>query len=121
MVRNHALAKSIADAAWTQFTHLLATKAAWAGRCFEVVNPAYTSQECSGCGWRNPALTLSDRVFHCLNPARPGCRLALDRDHNAARNILARGRGQRQEQHLQQVLSDLSDPRDQPAAPPALG
>jgi transposase len=36
-------------------------------------------------------LTLADRVFHCLNPDRPDCRLVLDRDRNAARNILARG------------------------------
>jgi putative transposase len=56
-----------------------------------VVDPKRTSQTCSGCGWRDPALTLADRVFHCLNPARPECRLVLDRDRNAARNILVRG------------------------------
>jgi putative transposase len=92
MVRNHALAKSIQDAAWSQFARLLAYKAAWAGRRWVAVDPAHTSQECSGCGWHNPDLTLADRVFHCLNPARPDCQLVLDRDRNAARNILARGR-----------------------------
>jgi putative transposase len=92
MVANHHLAKSIHDAAWTQFSSQLTCKAAWAGRQFVAVNPAYTSQDCSGCGWRSHDLTLADRVFHCLNPARPDCRLVLDRDVNASRNILARGK-----------------------------
>lgn len=92
MLRDHRLAKSIHDAAWTQFADLLACKAAWAGRRYVAVDPAYTSQICSRCGWRNPDLTLNDRVFHCLNPARPDCRLILDRDSNAAMNILTRGR-----------------------------
>ncbi|HEU4783346.1 MAG TPA: transposase [Ktedonobacterales bacterium] len=92
MVQNHALAKSIHDAAWNQFAVLLRSKAEWAGRVCVTVNPRHTSQTCSSCGWRNPALTLADRVFHCLNPARPDCRLVLDRDRNAALNILARGK-----------------------------
>jgi putative transposase len=92
MVCNPALAKSIHDAAWTQFSDLLACKAAWAGGRWVAVDPRHTSQTCSGCGWRAPDLTLSDRVFRCLNPARPDCRLVLDRDRNAARNILTRGK-----------------------------
>jgi putative transposase len=52
MVHNHCLAKSIHDAAWSQFADLLAYKAAWAGRTFVAVNPAYTSQDCSQCGHR---------------------------------------------------------------------
>ena len=71
MMANHALAKSIHDAAWTQFASLLACKAAWADRRLVAVNPAYTSQNCSGCGWRHHGLTLADRMFHCQNPARP--------------------------------------------------
>jgi putative transposase len=82
MVHNHCLAKSIHDAAWTQFAALLAYKAAWAGRQCVAVNPAYTSQDCSRCGHRQ-ALSLSDRVYRC-----PCCGLVLDRDLNAARNIL---------------------------------
>jgi putative transposase len=82
MVHTHCLAKSIQDAAWTQFAAFLAHKAAWAGRRFIAVNPAYTSQDCSGCGHRQP-LSLSDRHYHC-----PCCGLVLDRDLNAARNIL---------------------------------
>jgi putative transposase len=60
MVHHPCLAKSIQDAAWSQFTDLLAVKAAWAGRTFVAVNPAYTSQDCSGCGYRQ-VLSLSDR------------------------------------------------------------
>ncbi|HEX6123554.1 MAG TPA: RNA-guided endonuclease TnpB family protein [Ktedonobacterales bacterium] len=91
MVRNHHLAKSIQDAAWSQFTSLLAYKAAWAGRQYVEVNPAYTSQRCSDCGWRNTALTLADRVFRCVNPTQPDCGLVLDRDLNASLNILRLG------------------------------
>ena len=50
LVHQHCLAKSIQDAAWSQFATFLSYKAAWAGRAFVAVNPAYTSQDCSGCG-----------------------------------------------------------------------
>jgi len=86
MVHNHCLAKSILDAAWSQLTAFLSYKAAYAGRQYVAVNPAYTSQDCSQCGHRQ-RLTLSDRVYHC-----PCCGLTLDRDHNAALNILRLGR-----------------------------
>jgi len=85
MVHNHCLAKSIQDAAWSQFTSHLAYKAAYAGRQYVAVNPAYTSQTCSQCGHRQK-LTLAQRTFAC-----PCCGLTLDRDHNAARNILTLG------------------------------
>ncbi len=92
MVTDHRFNKSIHDAAWTQFIALIACKAAWASRRFVAVNPAYTSQDCSGCGWRDVDLTLADRVFHCRNSQRPDCGLVLDRDRNAAINILAQGK-----------------------------
>jgi putative transposase len=85
MAHNHCLAKSIHDAAWSQFADLLAYKAAWAGRRYVAVNPAYTSQDCSGCGHRQ-VLSLSDRTYTC-----PCCGLILDRDLNASRNILRLG------------------------------
>jgi putative transposase len=85
MTHTHCLAKSIHDAAWSQFTTLLAYKAAWAGRQFVAVNPAYTSQDCSGCGHRQ-VLSLSDRTYTC-----PCCGLVLDRDLNASLNILRLG------------------------------
>jgi putative transposase len=86
MVANQTLAKSIHDAAWTLFAALLRSKAEWAGRACLAVDPAHTSRECSGCGHRTPALTLADRTYTCAR-----CGLVLDRDRNAARNILARG------------------------------
>jgi putative transposase len=85
MVHHHCLAKSIHDAAWTQFADLLSYKAAWAGRKYVAVNPAYTSQDCSQCGHRQP-LSLARRTYTC-----PCCGVVLDRDLNAARNILALG------------------------------
>lgn len=86
MVHNHCLAKSISDAAWSGFFQLLAYKAEWAGRQFVAVNPAYTSQDCSNCGHRQK-MPLSERIFKC-----PCCGEELDRDVNAALNILGLGR-----------------------------
>ena len=85
MVHNHCLAKSISDVAWSGFFQLLAVKAEWAARKFVAVNPAYTSQDCSGCGHRQK-MPLSERVFKC-----PCCGLVFDRDYNAALNILGLG------------------------------
>jgi putative transposase len=86
MVHNHCLAKSISDAAWAQFRAYLAYKAAWAGRQYVTVNPAYTSQDCSRCGHRH-RLSLAERTYGC-----PCCGLVLNRDQNAAINILRLGR-----------------------------
>jgi len=85
MVHNHCLSKSISDAAWSQFFDRVSSKAEEAGRTFIKVNPAYTSQNCSGCGHRQK-MPLSERVYHC-----PCCLLSIDRDLNAARNIKALG------------------------------
>jgi putative transposase len=81
LVRNRQLAKSISDAGWAQFRAILEAKAACAGRRVVAVPPAYTSQDCSGCGERAPK-SLSVRTHVC-----PSCGLMLDRDENAARNI----------------------------------
>jgi putative transposase len=85
MMHNHCLAKSISDAAWSAFFSQLSCKAEEAGRQFVKVNPAYTSQTCSRCGHRHK-MPLSERVYHC-----PCCLLAIDRDLNAALNILRLG------------------------------
>jgi len=77
--------KSIGDAAWRMFLNLLGYKAECAGKRVIKVCPAYTSQTCSECGTRQK-LKLSDRMYHCSC-----CGLSLDRDHNAALNILAVG------------------------------
>ena len=83
--RKAGLNNSIRDAGWGHFLSILAFKAACAGKRVEAVNPAYTSQECSGCGARIQK-RLSVRTHVCTN-----CGLLLDRDENAARNILWRG------------------------------
>jgi putative transposase len=76
--------KSISDAAWRIFLNSLEYKAEWAGKRVIKINPAYTSQTCSQCGTRHK-LKLSDRLYHCP------CGLSLNRDVNAALNILALG------------------------------
>lgn len=83
MVKNPKLAKSIADASWSQFFTRLHAKAEEAGRQIVRVNPAYTSQTCSACGHRQP-IPLSVRVYEC-----PHCGLVIHRDHNGSKNILA--------------------------------
>jgi putative transposase len=83
MTHNHCLAKSIADASWSQFFAQLDSKAEEAGRTFVKVNPAYTSQTCSTCGHRQK-MPLSERIFAC-----PCCHAHINRDLNAAINIWA--------------------------------
>jgi putative transposase len=89
MVRNRHLAKSISDAGWAQFRTILEAKAACAGRRVVAVPPAYTSQDCSGCGARIPK-SLSVRTHVCTS-----CGLVMDRDENAAQNILRAGQALR--------------------------
>jgi putative transposase len=86
MLKNHHLAKSIADAGWSQFLSILSYKAVCAGRSVVAVNPAFTSQRCSGCG----VLVhkgLSVRWHSC-----PDCGTSLHRNHIAALNILSLGK-----------------------------
>ena len=85
MQKNHCLAKSIADVAWNQFVTITKSKAEEAGSRVILVNPRNTSQMCSRCGMI-VAKTLSDRVHSC-----PHCGLEMDRDQNAAVNILRLG------------------------------
>ena len=83
LARN-ALAKDVHDASWARFISMLRYKAACAGTRIIDVDPYNTSQECSGCGIKVPK-GLSERVHRC-----PHCGLIVDRDLNAARNILNR-------------------------------
>ncbi len=82
MLKNHHLAKSISDAGWYQLQQFVSYKAEWAGKIVEFVNPRGTSQNCSSCG-QTVHKDLSVRIHSC-----PYCGLVLDRDHNAAINIL---------------------------------
>jgi putative transposase len=88
MLKNHHLAKSIADAEWGEFLGILSFKAACAGRRVVAVSPAFTSQACSGCGVMVHK-GLSARWHAC-----PKCGTSLHRDHNAAQNILRLGQEQ---------------------------
>ena len=85
MIKNHNLAKHIADVSWNKLITITTYKAEWAGKCVELVNPKNTSQMCSGCG-EIVTKDLSERTHNC-----PYCGLILDRDHNAAINILRLG------------------------------
>jgi len=86
MVKNHCLAKSINDASWYQFRVGLEYFAKVFKKITVAVNPQYTSQECSSCGVIVKK-TLSTRTHVCK------CGCVMDRDENAARNILSRGLG----------------------------
>jgi len=79
------LAKDVHDASWAKFISMLRYKAECAGARLIEVDPYDTSQKCSNCGIRVPK-KLGDRLHECGR-----CGLTLDRDLNAARNILNRG------------------------------
>ena len=85
MVKNHCLSKSISDAAWNMLFIVTKYKAESAGTTVTMVNPANTSKMCSRCGTLVEK-ELSDRIHEC-----PSCGLILDRDKNAAINILRLG------------------------------
>lgn len=84
MIQNRHLSKSIADASWGDLLSKLEYKAARAGNLFAKNAPYGTSQECSNCG-RIVVKALADRTHKCI------CGLEIDRDYNAALNILKRG------------------------------
>lgn len=91
LLRNHALALSIADVGWRSFLGMLAYKAKLYGRQFITINPRNTTQTCSHCGFimgtdNTAKLTLRDREWTC-----PQCGRQHLRDWNAAQNILAKG------------------------------
>ena len=106
MVKNKNLSKSIYDAAWTLFFQCCASMVSERdGLHFHQVDPRNTSQTCSCCGQKSAKkLTLRDRTFQCKC-----CGFTMDRDHNAARNILYRAaevlRGQRWVTALEEARS----------------
>ena len=89
MVKNHHLAKSISDAGWSGFLTILSYKAVCAGRSVIAVNPAFTSQRCSGCG------VLVQKAYPSAGTRARTCGTSLHRDHNAARNIERAGQALR--------------------------
>ena len=87
MVKNRRLAKAISDASWSRFVTMLEYKAFEHG-CEILKVPTFypSSQTCSSCGHKNPRVKdLSVRSWVC-----PECGKVHDRDHNAAKNILAK-------------------------------
>ena len=83
LVKNHHLAKSISDASWGLFLSWVRYYGQVHGIPVVAVPPKFTTQDCSGCGFRVKK-SLSMRTHIC-----PNCGLVLDRDWNAALNILA--------------------------------
>ncbi|MBN1564330.1 MAG: transposase [Anaerolineae bacterium] len=89
MLKNHRLAKSISDTAWSQFVEFCEYKGEWYGCAVERVDRFFPStQKCHVCGVKNKDLDLSDRQWQC-----PNCKTVLDRDKNAAINMLLAGGG----------------------------
>ena len=86
IVKNKHLSKSISDASWATFFEWCASIAERDGLHFHQVDPKNTSQTCSTCGEKSPKkLSLAIRTFDCSF-----CGTSLDRDHNAAINVLLR-------------------------------
>jgi putative transposase len=87
MVKNHCLARAISDAGFGMFRQFLEYKAKLRGNTIKVVDRWFpSSKTCSGCGTVKKELSLSEREFICEH-----CGLVMDRDHNAAVNILNHG------------------------------
>ena len=86
MVKNHKLARRILEQSWGTFKRLLEYKAESAGGQVVTVSPRNTSRACSDCGSVKETLSLSERVYKCSV-----CGVQIDRDLNAARNILKLG------------------------------
>lgn len=89
MLKNRCLARSISDAGWSEFVRQLEYKAAWNGGSVVKAGRFYPSTKtCSACGMVKDEMPLSERTYCC-----DGCGLVIDRDVNAARNLLSLSTG----------------------------
>lgn len=87
MVKNHNLAESISEMNFGEFRKMLEYKASWYNRKIVFVDRFYpSSKTCNNCGYINKELKLSDRQWIC-----PQCGKVIERDYNAALNILDEG------------------------------
>ena len=85
MTRNRRVARSIADQSFGAVRRMLTYKTAWRGGTLVTADRFYpSSKTCSGCGTVKAKLALSERTYQC-----GACGLVIDRDVNAARNLLA--------------------------------
>lgn len=106
MVKNKKLSKAILDCSWFEFVRQLEYKSAWYGRDFWKINQfAPTSKTCSTCRHRMEEMPLSIRGWQC-----PECGDQHDRDINAAKNILAVGRTERQNERGESVSRKAVSP-----------
>ena len=100
IMANHHLAKSVADAGWSEFIRQVKYKSEWNGVYFGQIDRFFpSSKRCHACRWINQSLTLKDREWTCQ-----GCGRIVDRDWNAAQNILQFG----------QVGRDAAEPLKRP-------
>ena len=87
MMKNHMLARSIADCSWGELLRQLKYKTEWNDRSFVVIDKFFpSSKTCNNCKFVNQGLTLDDREWNC-----PSCGAKLNRDLNASENILEQG------------------------------
>lgn len=87
MMKNHKLSKSISDVSWGKFINILEYKSLWNDKQVVHIDRFFpSSKTCSKCGWINNNLTLKDREWKCDK-----CGEVIDRDLNAAINILNEG------------------------------
>jgi len=84
LLKNHKLARAIANQSWREIRRQLEYKCEWYGKQLVTVNPRKTSQICSNCGYDDGKHTLDIRQWTC-----PKCGINHDRDINAAKNILS--------------------------------
>ena len=108
MLYDNDYASSIADCGWNIFLGMLEYKSKIYGKIFQLVDPFRTTQKCSTCGHvmsGEQKLKLTDRSWDCHS-----CKIHHDRDHNAAKNILAIGRKIfRLRWHLRSIMANLID------------
>ena len=100
IIANHCLAKSVFDSGWSEFVRQIKYKSEWSGTYFGQIDRFFpSSKRCNSCGWINEALSLKDREWTCQ-----GCGQVVNRDFNAAQNILQFGQ-------LSMVGQELSKPK----------
>lgn len=113
MVKNRRLSRAISDAGWGQFVRIIGEKAERYGRSLHAVSRwLASSKTCSACGYRLDELPLQIRTWTC-----PACRTVHDRDHNAAKVILAAGRAERLNASHHSGRDRESNPGGAPVSP----
>ena len=114
MVQNRRLSRAISDAGWGQFVRIIGEKTERYGRTLHSVSRwLASSKTCSTCRHRLDELPLQIRTWTC-----PACRTVHDRDHNAAKVILAAGRAERRNASHESGRDRASGPGGAPVSPP---